>query len=180
MRLLAIDPGTNRTGFSVIDYKDEIPLVVYAGTALADRLIKKESWISDIHGARFNRIIMTGEELYNLLVEYTPDAVVSESPFMGSFAQSFAALTEMVYEFKKVVMKYNTSMPLEVISPSEVKKFMGVKGTSGDKDLMKEALNKKVLSYVEFLNPADLDEHAIDAICINLWFADYLNQNSFR
>lgn len=176
MRILALDPGTNRTGVSIIDYDDNdgTPLVIMVETIKADRLSLQIQYVIDVHGSRFARILSTGDRLRILLEMYQPDAVASESPYLGRFPQSFAALTEILTEFRRRLFEWEPSKTLHVIDPSTVKVFMGVKGTSPDKDLMTKALAKKALLYSEYINPNDLDEHSIDSLCVNLCFANRL------
>ena len=174
IRILSIDPGTNHTGVSILDVSKDGIEVIFAETINAVKLARQHESITWVYGSRFARIRVTGDRISHLLDEYEPNMVITELPYMGRFAQSFGALTELVAEFKSRVYCYDPSMPLDGIDPSSVKKHMGVKGTSNDKDEMTVALEKRCLSYSKYINPSNLDEHAIDSICVGLWLADVL------
>ena len=107
--------------------------------------------------------------LAKLLLMYKPDKIVSESPYLGKFPASFAALVELLYAFRLTVFDYNPSIYMFTIDPPTVKKHMGVKGTSSDKTLMQQGLKKKKINYNEY-RFLDLDEHAVDAMCVGLTF----------
>jgi hypothetical protein len=59
-------------------------------------------------------------------------------------------------------------MNFDTIDPSTIKKSIGVKGNSGDKELMREAVRKITNNSV----PVDImDEHSIDSIAIGYaWY----------
>ncbi len=91
---------------------------------------------------------------------------------MGRFPNAFGALTEIMLAIRRACWRFDPILPLNVIDPSSVKKFMGVKGTSKDKSAMTRALMAKQ----ELANPsgiplADLDEHSIDALCVGCYQA---------
>lgn len=170
-RILSIDPGTNFTGTSIldIDLNNDIKLK-FVETIKAVNLAKKNNSILHVYGSRFTRIHVTGQQITKLLLEYNPDAVISESPYLGKFPQSFAALTEILSEFRRRTFAYNVSVPFITIDPSTVKKSLGVKGTSGDKKLMRKAIEKIKFKNSDYSNYNLLDEHSIDAIAVGLWY----------
>lgn len=172
MLIMSIDPGTNSTGVSILSVDYPTVKVIFAETIKADRLMSNYSYIEQIHGSRYARIIATADRIAHLLTIYPIDAIVSESPYMGRFAQSFAALTELISEIRNRIFCFDNGLFLDTIDPSTVKKFMGVKGTSGDKDLMRKALNNKFLLYDDYLKPAEFDEHTVDSICVGLSYVD--------
>lgn len=179
MRIMSIDPGTNCTGVSIIDYINEAPFVLMSETIKADKLAKKYKYVADVHGSRYARILATADRISLLLEQYNPDGIISESPYMGRFAQSFAALTELLSAIRDRVFEYDPALALNIIDPSTVKKFMGVKGTDGDKNNMLVALHKKQLLYSEYIVFDSLDEHAIDSICIGLFYINKLTSTNY-
>ncbi len=173
MRILSIDPGTNRTGVSILEYRDA-PFVLFSETIYAEKMLYQQPYIEEIHGSRFARIYITASHIEKLLYIYKPDIVVSESPYMGKFANSFAALTELITSIRMMTFHYNDRLEFVLIDPASVKKFMGVSGKSGDKELMRKALTKQQLSYESSISINNLDEHAVDSIAIGLWLIDKL------
>lgn len=169
-RILSIDPGTNRTGFAILDIDIDGNITIpFAETFAADHYVKRFKFLSSIHGSRFARIHLTGKQLSRLLHLYTPDIVGSEAPYLGKFPQSYAALSELLHEFKSCTHDYSLSIPLEYIDPASVKVVVGVKGKSGDKNKMTRALRKIKINYID-VDPTAFDEHTVDAVCVGVYY----------
>ena len=178
--VLSIDPGTNCTGVSIITYEEgQDPFIHHVETIKAERLALRYMFVIGIHGIRYAKILAVADRLYKLFTVYKPDMVVSESPYMGRFAQAFGALTEMLAEIRNRLFLYNATMYLNTLEPSIVKKFLGVKGTSGDKEAMRTAVLKQALSYSTYIKPEELDEHSIDSIAVGLCFISKLNSSNY-
>lgn len=178
--ILSIDPGTNCTGVSILQINNDTKAVVilHSETIKAEKLALGYIFVMGIHGLRYAKILSVADRIDKLLRVYSPDLIVTESPYMGRFAQAFAALTELIAEIRNRVFLYNPNMVLNTVEPSIVKKNLGVKGTSGDKNAMREAILKYPLSYRSYIEPENLDEHAIDSIAVGLCFSN--NINSFN
>jgi len=168
-RILSIDPGTNKTGYAVLEYDfaTHSRSILMATTLHRTTLIKAKPWIAELHGEREAAVNGYGCALGEYLVQWAPDAVISEAPFMGRFPQSFMALTELVSHFRNIVMEWDLTIPLQIVKPSAVKKVMGVSGKSGDKDLMLHALRK--LNIPSVVDIETLDDNAVDACCVGLY-----------
>lgn len=175
MLILGIDPGTMRTGVSILLVEKEGISILYADTIKADKLADKVPYIEELTDARFARNICTRDQIMKIMTMYSVDAVVSETPFMGKFAQSFAALTELLNTIRNAIFTNFPITPFYPIDPASVKKYLGVSGKSGDKELMRKALEKQTLLYENSITIESLDEHAIDSIAIGLWLAHYLS-----
>ena len=177
LRILSIDPGTSYTGICIADlFSDDILRVRFVETINAERLAKHLRDIEHIYGARYARILAIGNQLQHLLELYSPDVIVSEAPFYNpSRPQAYGALVEVVTMLKTTVCRYNSSLTFVSIDPSTVKKGVGVSGASGDKDLMKLALQKCNILYEAYLNPNSFDEHSVDAVAVAFGYCKTIN-----
>lgn len=170
-RILCIDPGTNHTGYSVLDLNNSGELrCIYARTLDTSPLVRIDGVTTNLHSDRFSKIRILGNELLHLLRIFRPHVVISESPYMGRFPQSFAALVEVLLMFRDVIFQFDPALPFETIDPSSVKKSMGVSGKSGDKDLMSTALQKENIQYLSGINSKEFDEHTVDSICVGVHY----------
>lgn len=168
-RVLGIDPGTDTLGVAVLDLNLELHTItlVYVTTLVASKNIKQLDYLSELHTERFVKLQDHQCNIAKILEYYQPHCVISESPYLGRFANAFAALTECLLVIKQTVLNYNPWISLELIDPPNVKKSVGAPGKGGDKELIRNAL--KSLNTIQGLNPSvidQLDEHSIDAIAV--------------
>jgi Holliday junction resolvasome RuvABC endonuclease subunit len=174
-RLIAIDPGTNTCGFAVLDVDVDTWKVTVdtAYTVKANRFVTTYKTITETYSEKTARLHGYNKHLVDLCETIEPFAVCSEAPFMGRFAAAYGALKEQVKCFHDAAKDHDQTMPFLLVEPTPVKKFMGVKGNSGDKDLMSKALcSRSDILYGDGLNPSDLDEHSVDAVCVGLYWVD--------
>lgn len=170
-RFLSIDPGTSHMGMTVHGIDENHQWVVLHShsvdiVSLTNHLYP-ESFI-DHHGKRFAQMLTIQRVLRKMIEDWGVQTVVSESPYMGRFAQAFAALTECLLSMRYIIYEINPNLKFYTIDPATIKKAVGVSGKSGDKNLMKIAANNLVGHYYDI---QFLDEHAIDSICIgNAWY----------
>lgn len=172
-RVISIDPGSGKAGYSVIEYdfnKGTVKVLfstTMSGNALSSLYFEK--WFSELHGERLVRNMAHGLFLSGLLATYKPDVVACEAAYAGKFIAAFKSLTEHVTLLKAASYNYDRYLEFGMIEPSRVKAAMGVSGKSGDKNLMTKALEKRAeVSYTDGIKIAKLDEHAIDSICIGI------------
>ena len=175
MMILAIDPGTYCTGVSVLLKENDGIKVIFAHTIHAEKLASKVPYIEQLVDARFARNYCTKLEILKIGNLFPIDAVVSESPYMGKFAQSFAALTELIAGIRTTIFNNFPTTPFYSIDPASVKKFLGVSGKNGDKELMRKGLERQELYYENSIKLESLDEHSVDSIAIGLWLIHYLS-----
>ena len=165
--ILSIDPGTTHTGYGLIKADIET-LNIHSAKAWsvdASKMIDPQGHDSQLYGERFSRVKMHALKFTSYLNKYKPIVVVSESPFYNPRRpQAFAALLEIVLSIRSSLYEWDPCMQLETIDPSSAKKNIGVKGSSGDKELILSAMrdNVELKQYVQ----SDLDEHAADALNI--------------
>lgn len=168
-RILGIDPGTNTLGAAIIDIDlvTAKTVVSMACTFVGQSMASEYSTYPDVHGERAARLKAHEENLSTVMFNWQPHRVISESAFMGKFAQSYMALVECLVAIKRATMYYNPFIPLEVIDPTTVKKTAGMVGKLRGKEPVRDALAE--LPYLEFapgVHLATLDEHSVDAIAI--------------
>lgn len=167
-RMVSIDPGTTTLGVAVSEFSEDLNrmIVVDATTIRADILAKR--YYPDMikrHGDRNARLIALRDALRRYFDTWLPTVICSESAYLGRSPQAYAALIEAVSAVRYACELHDPSIRLDLIPPSEVKVGVGVNGRSGDKSLIRDALEciDDLWIQVEMLL---LDEHAIDAIAV--------------
>lgn len=178
-RVLSMDPGSNCTGFCVLDYNAKTGKVVLmeAYTAKRNNLIRATGELTDIRSETSHAVYLYGNELNKLLNKWLPTDVVSEAAFFKRFPQPFKVLTSLVTTFRNLTYSFDPYMFFTEVPPLTVKHYMGVshkKKKTDPKDIEKILIRKALyetklpLDLNGFILD-DLDEHTIDAICIGLW-----------
>lgn len=171
LRVIGIDPGTTCLGVTELhwDLNDSKKVVYDAYTLKADTS-SIYGVVAETHGDLVARINHMGDALLDIFQERRPHVVISESPFMGKFAQSFKALTECLWVVRSAVSKYDRHMPLYLVDPPTAKKAAGVKlKRKTEKEDVLEALKKRTdLEWLVDVNT--LDEHAVDSTAVALYY----------
>lgn len=171
--ILAIDPGTNSCGFSILSLNLSTGNidVVRSFTKKAADYLRGNKELVEMHGEKDIRNHGYVNTFLDLLSAWRPEIVVIEDAFMSRFPAAFAALREQTQLFRIACYQKDPHQCVMMVEPSRIKKHMKVKG--GDKDLMTEALRKrKDVSYSDDVVIDELDEHSIDSVCIGLFSAD--------
>lgn len=169
---LSIDPGTNSLGITIngVDFRTKEKQVLHSTTVHIDKLaeIKYGDTIVLTHGLRYAKVHCCYEVVLKFLIDWNIQAVVSESPYMGRFPQAFGALVECVQAMRNAVFQYNPYLTFNTIDPATIKKSLGVKGNSGDKNAMTVAVGNMLNGSYDIQY---LDEHAIDSIAVgHAWY----------
>lgn len=167
--LLSIDPGNNLgLAISVINPLDKTMTVVFSITLISDKAIRYDgnervlTLSRNERRERYLRPIIT-----QLLEQYNVDAVIYESAFVAKSIVAYDSLKFYGDFIRRCSQDYYWDILLQTVSPSKVKKILGVAGNSGDKDLMTSAVaNHPSIIFSDGINVADMTEHAIDAIAI--------------
>lgn len=173
-RHLSIDPSSSNMGIAIVDYYplSNSAVIQHAETIKIGHWAKNYPGIAMVHGEMAAKL----EAISDYMAEYfrlcLPHRVICESSYMGSYATAYAAGVCVAEAIRTALVRYNALHPLNFYDPASIKKAMGVKGNSGDKELMRMALlslvNKNPFSVTTMVDLASLDEHSIDAVCINL------------
>lgn len=173
-RILAIDPGTDTLGLSLID----IDLVTQSKTLVFAYTFQASKWIDGLQentqwenqDEKYLRLHRHAEHLYGLLLRYQPQMVVHESAFMGRFPKAYQGLTECIFSLKQAVARYSPYLPFIGITPMEVKHYVG--------GVKKEEVQRSLSRINDLLNLPTmlptLDEHAVDSIAIGYTKANQL------
>lgn len=178
LRILSIDPGTQNLGvcFAIARLGDKQFEVQNVETIDIDRLVNivNSELVEDYskYPVMYNSVYRLTSEL---IIQFQPDWVICESPYMNSrFPLPYAILTLCTQAIHTAVKNYSTSIGFSMIDPASVKKQIGVKGNTGDKEAVKKAvLNNPFIKSNLLLT--DIDEHSSDAIAIGYYgFIDYL------
>lgn len=176
IRILSIDPGSNRMGVTIADYYSfdnrlELLMVKTVFVDVTSELLHPS--LKDFQSDRSLKLLTIRKVISNYLVNWSPDFIVSESPYMSKQVQAFAALTECITQIRVAAFDYLVTMEVNLIDPATVKKSVGVSGKDGDKQNMLTAVSSlpNVInkSEVEF---KDMDEHSIDSIAVGYSFVN--------
>ncbi len=168
---LSIDPGTSMLGTAInaINMNNQWEILHACTTNI--ELVVRHTYPSEqimVHGERFFKNMACGRVVEKFADDWWVNDVVSESPYMGRFPQAFAALTECMHSMRNAMYSQNPNRVFHTIDPSTIKKSVGVSGKSGDKELMRKAVQNIAGSMV---NVDWLDEHAIDSIAVGYsWY----------
>ena len=172
IRVLSIDPGSSNMGytFSMVSYEHKTFTVIESGTINIEKVCGLKTMFETPKLQLISAHL--GSVITQLLENYQPDVVICEAPYMGRFPHAYAVLVMCTQVIQYTVGAYDFTILFTMVEPSTVKKRVGVRGTSGDKDAIKSAL----LTIKTITLPAnynDLDEHAIDSIAIG--YSEFYN-----
>lgn len=180
LKILAIDPGVNKPGFSILelDEFDNIT-VLFTETIEVNKLLKYYPGIVENHGEKFAKICIISERVKKLLLAYCLDIkdrinyVVCEEAYYAGLVQPFKVLVEITHAIKHSVYEYDSSIPFQFLSASKVKQNLGVSGNSPDKTLVKTALAKRDINF-PYHDFTSLGPDAVDSIAIGVYACDIL------
>lgn len=175
LRVISVDPGSNNCGISVIAVgKGGKRHVAHSYTTVGRIFEKDDADGCERIGARDIRLFGYQRVFEEMLEEWQPHQIVCESSFYRrGKANTFQVLSQQVILFKVASFNWNRSVPFTLVSPTEVKRNMGVKPKGTTKEDMHVALlGRTDLSYDDSINPHTLDEHECDSICVGLHHLD--------
>jgi len=81
LRILGIDPGTNVTGYGLIEIRGKKPVILHMGNITPGRYADHYQRLKHLH-----------ERALHLVQEYQPDIMALEAPFYGKNVQSMLKL----------------------------------------------------------------------------------------
>lgn len=175
-RVVGIDPGTSKTGFSALEYHPDQCINVFdAFSCCVPNTLPYYNDIVDVHGARVARIMYITDTFKDLIENFNPHYVICESPH-ATHIQTFGALTECITMFRSALMYYDTYIPFDLVDPPSVKKNIGVPLGRGNSEARKDkTLVERLVRARKDVHrlPADyMDEHSFDATAIALYHID--------
>lgn len=174
IRLLSIDPGTTTTGmaFFELDLTNLHVQLVDALTIKANTTKGKYRHLSLIQNDRLARITFIADVFQQYLIQFQPMMVITETAHMGKYTDAFEGLIHCISVLEYVLMHYSSSIPLEGVDATSVKKNLNaiLRGEES-----KNSVREKILElyqnrhFTTFVDIYSLDEHAIDAVAVG-WF----------
>lgn len=176
--ILAIDPGVNFVGLSLLKKQNDIIEVIHH--ELINNTLKMEDHEKEIaqkYGSRVPKINRIIETLHKLYHQYKYTDIAIEGPFYNAMRpQAYGSLVEIINSIKfSIAIGYDINF--YVIEPLLVKKTFSLNHMA-KKSEMKGALK----SYLErnlIVLHSDIDslsEHEIDSIGIGFSFFSLSNQ----
>lgn len=177
-RVVATDPGSNTAGFVCVevDVVKKTFHVLNATMVRGTHVLRRFGELKEHNEERFMRNLGYGMTYHDYLEEWDPFTIASEAPYKGRFVAAFKALTEQITTLRAFLWKWDHTKTFHLYEPSVVKKAMGVKGGSKDKEDMRRALAKRTdVSYGSGISLNALDEHTVDAICVAIHHSERLN-----
>jgi crossover junction endodeoxyribonuclease RuvC len=139
--ILGIDPGTNTTGYGVIDASGETPRLITLGTIDLSKFTDHYIKIKHI----FDRTI-------GLIEEYKPDELAIEAPFYGKNVQSMLKLGRA--QGAAIAAALSRSVPIFEYAPRKIKMSITGQGAAS-----KEQVAAMLVHILKF----DLSDIKLDA-----------------
>jgi len=169
-RIVGIDAGTSHLGCSLIEMDlitGEVFLIDSYTIVISPRELRRYALMEENHGTRYARLHAMCVHLEHQFQTFQPHTIICESPFLGKFANAFAALTECLLFIKNVVHAYNPYMTLEKVDPKSAKLAVDSPANSKDKTLVQLAITKlDWLNVPPHIDIMRLDEHSTDSIAV--------------
>lgn len=169
VKFVGIDPGTSFPGVGLIHYDvPEKKIVRATAVCLNLEKIAKRNPHFQYQNLRFLKLQAFKMFLRDLFKKERPMAIASEHPFINPKRPgAVIPLAECLYMTEQEVHAYNPYMSLEKIDPSSIKNAVGVKGNSGDKHAMTEAI-KKIPEIMDVLvgDIDAMDNNAVDSLAV--------------
>lgn len=168
MRILGIDPSLNRTGWAIVDYKNnKYTLVEYGYIECKD--FDAESQEDE----KLEHIYKTMEKVYK---QYKPEYVISESPFYSKNVKTLMRLSH-VHGTLLLIARQN-GKKMDYYSPLTIKsvvlKGLKTKDEDGNKKTgtqMKKEVEKAVFDIIpKTYFKKDYTDDVIDAVSVVITF----------
>ena len=166
MRILGIDPGTIKLGYSIVDAEEEIQVVDYGVLNFPPRMPIEE------------RLCALYVGLSEIIAKHRPDEVAIEEPFIGRNVHSALAIGRA--EAVAILAAANQGLAIHYYSPAQVKKQVTGYGRS-DKQQVQEMV-KIQLGLPQLPQPSDAADALAIAIChiqqsrLNRWLAKQISK----
>ena len=169
--ILGIDPGTETMGVVALGV-DLADLNVYAYSAMtlhASHSCEQFGVNTQTYGDRFARLNSLANSIIAQCQHFQPHSVISESPFLGRFPQSFEALVDCMSVLRRAVSSFDPALVLETVDPPSAKKAVGVNPKGSTKEDIKNAVLRLPIHRYPGVHFEHLEEHATDAIAV-AWY----------
>lgn len=169
VKIIALDPGTNNLGLTVMSINILSMCVVETTTftvTVKNNLLLPDD--EDNYGLRQAKLNYLVSVVIDAVIKYDAITLVSEGPFYNMRRPgAFAPLVELLQQIKVELYKIRPLVKFVVYEPSTVKQGVGAKGNA-DKDNVKIALRNVVekLKFISLDTLDSMDEHSVDSIAV--------------
>lgn len=176
--VLSIDPGNNMgITISEFDMTNKEMHIIECYTLVVDKVLRTKTF-DQLNTFDSKELIREWLEdtLIDLMVEYDVDMVVYEAAYHSKSLNAYESLLFYGRVIKEATRQYDWYVDCTSITPSSVKKNIGVKGNSNDKDLVKKAvLSTESIKFDRRIDCDSLTEHAFDSVAIGYYaFSDLI------
>jgi Holliday junction resolvasome RuvABC endonuclease subunit len=176
IRIFCADPSITNFGWSLLDYElsSGHTTVVKSGTITGKSMLKQEAELKDLYESRY--VVLWGIEklLRDMIAEFKPDYVVSESAFQHRFPQAYAALVLVIQALRTATM-HTLKRNIHLIAPKESKKVVGQSGSAAKMTVQDAIFNNPHITLRPARSngqPPEISEHAYDSIAAGLAFIE--------
>lgn len=172
IRIFCCDPGSQFFGWALLEYDLSTgrTTAVKYGTITGKSLLKQKTDLHPFFEKRALCLWALEEALTTMFEEMSPLYIVSESPFMHRFVQTFVVLTLIVQAIRTAARR-TVGRDIYLIAPKESKQTISKSGTS-DKQAVQDAIFNDPSIVIKNLksNQAELTEHVYDGIAAGVTF----------
>ena len=163
MRVLAIDPGTLRMGYGVVDAEPTPEADDYGVVALPPSMPIEQ------------RLYQLHTHILNMIHVFHPDAIAVEDPFVGRGERAFAKSALAIGQAQAVVLigAASQGVPVHRYAPASVKRAVTDYGGA-----TKEQVQRMTVSTLGLKDMPDSD--AADALAVGLCHLQHLQDNNLR
>ncbi len=150
LKILGIDPGTNVTGFGLVEIRNNKPVILDMGKITPKREM--------VH---YERIKVLHEEALKLVEKYKPDVMAIEAPFYGKDIQAMLKLGRAQGVIMVAALIHN--IPIHEYAPLLVKQSITGMGRASKEQVA--YFLQKVYHLNELPDKMDITDAIAVAIC---------------
>ena len=177
-RILAIDNGTDKVGFTIADYhmRNDVLDVIHCETfKVPNNYRNARARIFQNRGSLLARLDMIMDHFEYLLEEYEPHIIGCESPFGHRMMHAFRTLTISMEMFDDVAYHKCPFVDFVKITPIEAKK--AAIGDVGKFTVKKDQVHKLMLKNKRLTSRVDLlscGEDGLDSVTVAMATAGFV------
>ncbi|MBN1984798.1 MAG: crossover junction endodeoxyribonuclease RuvC [Prolixibacteraceae bacterium] len=150
IKILGIDPGTNVTGYGLVEIQNKKPVILDMGKITPNRGM--------VH---YERIKVLHEEALKLMEKYRPDVMAIEAPFFGKDIQAMLKLGRAQGVIMVAALMYN--IPIYEYAPLLVKQSITGMGRASKEQVA--YFLQKVYHLEQLPDKMDITDAIAVAIC---------------
>jgi crossover junction endodeoxyribonuclease RuvC len=150
LRILGIDPGTNITGYGLVEIRNNKPVILDMG-----KITPKKGLL------HYDRIKVLHEESLKIVEKYRPDVMAIEAPFFGKDIQAMLKLGRAQGVIMVAALMHN--VPIHEYAPLLVKQSITGMGRASKEQVA--YFLQKVYHLTELPETTDVTDAIAVAIC---------------